>query len=166
MEWALSEERKEESELALKNEIKFLINKLVSINNGNANNVSVNYHDVSQIAKNCLNRSNIDIHSSFVNNNNTSALLNHSQIHTPINYGSFVSPSNAGGVDGQTHLAILHNNLSDMKPQNHHHDTYSTDRKPLGAVSRNLNESDFKENMPTASKRTDMRSPKSNNIFG
>jgi len=86
MEWALSEEGKEENELALKNEIKFLINKLLQVKNSTTPGVSQN--DISQVSKSVLNKSTIDQHSSFINN---SEYLNISQFNPLTN--NFISSS-------------------------------------------------------------------------
>ncbi len=53
MEWALTEESKEECELALKNEIKFLINKLLQVKNTGVVNAS-SQSDLSQFTKSTL----------------------------------------------------------------------------------------------------------------
>jgi len=63
-EWALSEEKKEESELALKNEIKYLINKLILMKNGNAN-LSASHLDMSQLSKGNLSKSFHDLNTSY-----------------------------------------------------------------------------------------------------
>jgi len=83
MGWALSEEGKEESELALKNEIKFLINKLLQVKGTTASQ-----QDLSQMNKSQLNKSTMDQHSSFINHSES---LNISQFNPLTN--NFVSSS-------------------------------------------------------------------------
>jgi len=85
MEWALSEESKEESELTLKNEIKFLLNKLLQVKNMN----SSSHSDLSQFTKSTLNKSTIDPHSTSFNN--TSSSLNLTHLHHPAHSISFNS---------------------------------------------------------------------------
>jgi len=82
MEWALSEERKEESELSLKNEIKYLINKLMQVKNGSAIkglNASYSQIDLSAVKNDALSRSAFDPQTS---------VLNRSAIHLPSQTGN------------------------------------------------------------------------------
>jgi len=106
MEWALSEESKEECELALKNEIKFLINKLLQVKNTGVVNSS-SQSDLSQFTKSTLNKSTIDRHST-TSLNNTSGFLFSSQYHPH-------STSFNSSYHEQNNMTIIKNNLNDKK---------------------------------------------------
>jgi len=103
MEWALSEESKEECELTLKNEIKFLINQLLQTKYAGAKSVyppssGNNLH----FSKGALNKSVMDYQSSFVN---TSEFLNCSHFLPSKNFASFVSNN-----QDQRTLTIMNSN--------------------------------------------------------
>jgi len=112
MEWALSEESKEECELALKNEIKFLINKLLQVKNTGVVNSS-SQSDLSQFTKSTLNKSTIDRHST-TSLNNTSGFLNFSSQYHPYNHSTSFNSS----YHEQNNMTIIKNNLNDKKMNN------------------------------------------------
>jgi len=119
MEWALSEESKEECELALKNEIKFLINKLLQLKNTGVSATSSQV-DLSQYLKNTMNKSALDHHSSFFN---TSEHLNLSQFNHQKSYANI-------DVYDQNALTIINNNLGERKVHE------SLEKKPMKKVPK------------------------------
>jgi len=120
MEWALSEESKEESDLALKNEIKFLITKLLQLKNPGFSATSSQV-DLSQYLKNTMNKTSLDHHSSFFN---TSDHLNLSQFNN--HHSSYTNL----GVCDQNALAIVNNNLGERKVNE------SLEKKPMKKVPK------------------------------
>jgi len=101
MEWALSEESKEECELTLKNEIKFLINKLLQLKSTGSGMGSLQgYADFLQQSRG-LGRNNLDVQSSI----NNSDVLNLSHLISSKHFGSFVSTTQE-----QKNMNIVNNN--------------------------------------------------------
>jgi len=106
MEFAISEGNKEETELALKNEIKFLVNKLVQVKNPGVT-ASSSHGNLTQLSKGALSKSMMDYQSSY--NPLPSEPLNLSQINQPNPSPSF------GSTSYDKTMKILSNNLGENK---------------------------------------------------
>jgi len=104
----LSEESKKEYELALKSEIKFLVNKLLHTKNSSSVALSNNSQaSFSQSTKNSLNRSVIDFQPSP--HSNTSGYLNFSSHSVLPNQSAIFSHS----ISDHNNLRIINNNLGE-----------------------------------------------------
>jgi len=112
MEWAISEENKEESELALKSEIKFLVNKLVQVKNPNGGVTNSSSHgNLAQLSKGALSKSMMDYQSSIIHH--PGEHLNLSQINHQPNPSPSFGSNNNNNYDKT--LKIISNNLGENK---------------------------------------------------
>lgn len=121
MELALSEERKEEVELALKNEIKYLINKILQAKGAN---IQLSPNELSLFVKGNLNKS-VQENSSFMNN---SLFLNQSY------YGDLNSQNRSQVHSSMEQSSIILQNKLDKKttPEYKPFDASKSGRKSIG----------------------------------